>query len=71
MKPKLPRKTILLSLILVGIGIVHLIYGTIRGEYQWIWIVLCFVAALLNLLAERYLVSSNDSENSEDSHPQE
>ena len=65
MKPKLPRKTILLSLILIAIAVVHLIYGWIRGEYQWIWIVLCLVAAAVNVLAERYLTSSKDAEDPE------
>jgi uncharacterized membrane protein YcjF (UPF0283 family) len=65
MKPKLPRKTILLSLILIAIAVVHLIYGWIRGEYQWIWIVLCLVAAVVNVLAERYLTSSKDAEDPE------
>lgn len=65
MKPKLPRKTILLSLILIAIAVVHLIYGWIRGEYQWIWIVLCLVAAVVNVLAERYLISSKDAEDPE------
>ena len=65
MKPKLPRKTILLSLILIAIAVVHLIYGWIRGEYQWIWIVLCLVATVVNVLAERYLTSSKDAEDPE------
>lgn len=64
MKFKLPRKSILLSLILVIIGIVHIIYGFVQNDFQWLWIVLCFGGAIANLLAERYLVNSNDPEDS-------
>ena len=61
MKRKLTLKSIILSLILAAIGIVHLIYGFITHDFQWIWIVLCFGAAAANLLAERYLVASDQN----------
>ena len=48
MKRKLPLKSIILSLILAAIGIVHLIYGSITHDFQWIWIVLCFGAAAVS-----------------------
>ena len=54
---KFPRKSILLSLILVIIGVVHIITGFINHDFQWLWIVLCFAAAAGNLLAEKYLTS--------------
>lgn len=71
MKRKLPVKSIILSLILTAIGIVHLIYGSITHEFQWIWIVLCFGAAIANLLAERYLVSSSQKSAQEEDVPPE
>lgn len=61
MKRKLPLKSIILSLILAAIGMVHIISGFLSHEFQWIWIVLCFGAAIANLLAERYLVGSDHS----------
>ena len=63
---KLPRKSLILSLILVAIGIVHILYGIFGSEFHWVWILLCFAGAVGNLLAEWYLTSRSNSDEESD-----
>ncbi|MBQ7064528.1 MAG: hypothetical protein IJM90_06545 [Firmicutes bacterium] len=53
---KIPTKSWILSAILLIIGVIHIFYGYMKGQFEWLWIILCFGGAILNILAEIYLV---------------
>ncbi|MBQ7916083.1 MAG: hypothetical protein IJ315_04765 [Firmicutes bacterium] len=58
------KKTIMLSLFLAFIGIAYVVKGFIVNDFQWLWIILAFAAAIGNLVAEKYLTTPDDTNQS-------
>ncbi len=56
------KKTWALSGLLTLLSIVFILYGVFEGKFEWIWIILCFAAAVVNIFGELRLAPTTKAE---------
>ena len=60
------KRTWCVSGLLIILSVIFVVYGAVNnGQYEWIWIIICAVAAVVNIVAELRLAPTTNAEEAE------